>query len=298
LEPLCLEDWKAVDAMYRSRALEFPGIGDAMVPCVDMANHAAGADTSALYETDSEGNALLLLRDGVNIKEGAEVTITYGDNKGACEMLFSYGFIDAAMVDAREVFVPLQMLDDDPLAAPKNHVSTAAPGVKFYRDADGVLKWHSDYIYLAVINQEDGLEFKWAQRTDGGQDLEMTWNDHPVTTTEALLVLLKDNEKYDLFHLRAIMVLLQKAEENIDLMANVDVDVAIGEGTNIRESCYVLAMKLVELEGEFLMEAVAGLERERDMLMAGSEVVRAYLAEPAETEEGEGKAEAEEEDFT
>ena len=65
-----------VDAMFRSRALEFPGVGDCMVPCVDMANHASGDATAALYETDGNGNGLLLLREGKDIAKDGEVTIT------------------------------------------------------------------------------------------------------------------------------------------------------------------------------------------------------------------------------
>lgn len=74
---LDFDDWKQVDAMYRSRALEFPGIGDCMVPCVDMANHASGDHTTALYEADQDGNGLLLLREGQNPKKDDEITITY-----------------------------------------------------------------------------------------------------------------------------------------------------------------------------------------------------------------------------
>jgi hypothetical protein len=70
------EDWMLVDAMYRSRALEFPGAGDCMMPCVDMANHASGEVTAALYETDEDGNGLLLLREGKTIVQGEEITIT------------------------------------------------------------------------------------------------------------------------------------------------------------------------------------------------------------------------------
>lgn len=70
------DDWMRVDAVYRSRALEFPGTGDCMMPCVDMANHASGDATAALYETDGEGNGLLLLREGRSIAEGGEITIT------------------------------------------------------------------------------------------------------------------------------------------------------------------------------------------------------------------------------
>lgn len=60
--------------MYRSRALEFPGVGDCMMPGIDFANHASGDATGALYETDADGNGLLLLRKDVT--EGGEVTIT------------------------------------------------------------------------------------------------------------------------------------------------------------------------------------------------------------------------------
>lgn len=73
---LSFDDWMQVDAMYRSRALEFPGIGDSMVPVIDMANHASGGLTGALYEADDMGNGLLLLRDGKQMEEGEEVTIT------------------------------------------------------------------------------------------------------------------------------------------------------------------------------------------------------------------------------
>lgn len=76
LRKLTFDDWMCVDAMYRSRALEFPGVGDAMVPAIDMANHASGDATAALYETDGNGNGVLLLRDGKIIPKGGEITIT------------------------------------------------------------------------------------------------------------------------------------------------------------------------------------------------------------------------------
>ena len=70
------EDWMHVDTMYRSRALEFPGIGDCMVPCVDMANHSSGEAAAALYETDEDSNGILLLRAGKTVKRKDEITIT------------------------------------------------------------------------------------------------------------------------------------------------------------------------------------------------------------------------------
>lgn len=84
---LAFADWLQVDAMYRSRALEYPGIGDAMAPCIDMANHAANEDTIALYEIDdgdngnggddnSRANSILVMRHTKSLKKGEEVTIT------------------------------------------------------------------------------------------------------------------------------------------------------------------------------------------------------------------------------
>lgn len=80
---ISFDDWKHVDAVYRSRALDLPGAGHAMVPCVDMANHASGESTMALYDTDSKGNAGLSLREGKEktLAVGSEVTITYGLNQ-------------------------------------------------------------------------------------------------------------------------------------------------------------------------------------------------------------------------
>ena len=65
---LDFDDWLQVDAMYRSRALDYPNIGHCMVPCVDIANHSAGEDTVAIYEKDADGNAVLLLRYGKKVK--------------------------------------------------------------------------------------------------------------------------------------------------------------------------------------------------------------------------------------
>lgn len=69
-------DWLTVDAMYRSRTVDLPGTGHAMVPCVDMANHASDNGAGAVYEMDPDGNAVLQLRWGQRLEVGEEVTIT------------------------------------------------------------------------------------------------------------------------------------------------------------------------------------------------------------------------------
>jgi hypothetical protein len=73
---LTIQDWKYVDAAYRSRMLDIPGCGLAMVPCIDMANHVCGDGVKALYDADSNGNAVLQLRWGKSLLPGEEVTIS------------------------------------------------------------------------------------------------------------------------------------------------------------------------------------------------------------------------------
>ena len=78
LESLTFDDWKEIDASYRSRVLDFPGyVGEAMVPCIDMANHSAGSSATACYDFDSDGNATLTIQKGRLINANDEITITY-----------------------------------------------------------------------------------------------------------------------------------------------------------------------------------------------------------------------------
>ena len=328
--PLELDDWKIVDSMYRSRALEFPGIGDAMVPCIDIANHASGSSTSALYEIDGEGNAVLLLREGVRVGEEEEVTITYGDLKGACEMLFSYGFIEDTMEDARELFLPLDMNEDDPLGPAKKHISKEvfAPGVKIYRHHEGKDKneneneneneegkekqegkssvnWHSEFLYLSILNQEDGLDFAVAQTTTGERILQMLWKgEHIPSLALSSFVdeVLKRDEYWELFHLRATVTVLERVREQMGILDSVDPEILREEGgIEVRERCYDLAVRLRELEGRLMSEAVGELEKEIEEL-SETEVVRRWFEMHAaggdEVELEQGVREQDDEDFT
>ena len=74
---LSIEHWKTCDAWFRSRYLEFPGIGLAMAPCLDMVNHASNENANSYYELDDNGNVMLVLREGKSISIGDEVTMWY-----------------------------------------------------------------------------------------------------------------------------------------------------------------------------------------------------------------------------
>lgn len=75
-DTITIEDWKYLDAVFRSRMVDLPGYGHAMVPCIDMANHAPESTVNALYEEDKDGNAILQLRPGKELSSNKEVTIS------------------------------------------------------------------------------------------------------------------------------------------------------------------------------------------------------------------------------
>ena len=269
---ITFDDWMEVDAMYRSRALEFPGIGDVMVPCIDMANHAADGATAAVYEANSRGDALLLLRDGYNISRGDEVTITYGDKKGACEMIFSYGFLDDSTKMAKELFLDLHALEDDPLGQAKTHVSSAAPGVRIFNQGESA-GWDSDFVWLLCVNMEDGLAFRVLQTVDGERELKATWKDEDLDGTSKLRELLETDSMWDVFHLRAVSLIRARVEGQIrQLDKGEDL-----QTRRVRERPLILAMSLRALERELLRKAYATLESQV-MALAETDTVKAYLS--------------------
>ncbi|KAF1918517.1 hypothetical protein BDU57DRAFT_444203 [Ampelomyces quisqualis] len=269
---LTFDDWMRVDAMYRSRALEFPGAGDCMMPCIDMANHASGEATAALYETDEDGNGLLLLRNGRTISDKGEITITYGDDKGACESIFSYGFLENNTTSAKVMFLDLDIPDDDPLRPAKLFISTVAPGLRIF-DKDGSVDWESDYIWLIVVNEEDGLDFKVSQTIDGKREIQAFWKEKELDDTSKMKEYLQEDPAWDVFQLRATVLLQNRVEEQIEAIQ------ATPNSTHemtVREIPRRLAEQLRRLELEMLQRATSALDNQKTNLLE-SKTVLAYL---------------------
>lgn len=280
------EDWMCVDAMYRSRALEFPGVGDCMCPCVDMANHASGDATAALYEINEDGDGLLLLREGKKIDKEGEISITYGDEKGACENIFSYGFLEDSMTSAKVMFLDLDIPDDDPLRPAKMFVSTAAPGFRLFEKA-GAIDWESDFIWLVIVNEEDGLNFRVRQTVDGKREIQSLWKEEELNDTSKLRGYLCEDPLWDIYQLRAIVLLQGRVEAQIETLSRA---ANPHRAATIRETPWRLADRLRELEADMLERAIGVLESQKSQLLE-SVVVQRYL--------GMGGDEGEEEiDFT
>lgn len=252
--------------MYRSRALDFPDVGHCMVPCIDLANHAAGQDTVAIYEKSPDGDAVLILRDGKRVSDGGEITITYGDDKGACEMLFSYGFLDDSMETARTLFLQLNIPDNDPMKMGKAKIGDCAPGFKITETDGGEFDWTGDYVWLLCINEDDGLRFQYARIINGEEELQATLGDVEITDGAAQLhTLLTRSAMWDVYRLRAVAIMQQRVFVQLQEMFSAQerlVAVPHGEGTEIRTRVFKDAMELRRLEFEFLERAYEWFERE------------------------------------
>lgn len=313
--PLRFEDWKLADAIYRSRALELPrGKGIVMAPVLDMANHAPDDRYNARFEVDKDDNVMLVVRDGKTVESGKEITIMYGCG-GACEMLFSYGFLDPSVSSAREMFLTLNIPPDDPLRIAKMKFSRDAPGVRLYVDQTGKLGWESDFVWWACVNEEDGLEFHILQSNDGQKEMKAVWKNREFEASEFKQLLLAD-ELRDIFVLRSIVLIQHRVEQQgVKLGESEDMFEQARHATGVREAAWGLINKLRNLELEMLTAAFELLEAEvrgrspiykrpqltsaQKAAMLNSDAVRRYLGNIASDGTGlAGGAGGEEEDFS
>ncbi|KAH9826177.1 SET domain-containing protein 8-like [Teratosphaeria destructans] len=265
------DDWKQVDAMYRSRALDFPDIGHCMVPMVDLANHSAGEPTIAVYEKDSQGDAVLQLREGKSLKKGDEVTITYGDEKGACEMLFSYGFLEHDRTSAETLFLSLAIQDDDVYRSAKMRIADCAPGFKLIDTGDGEVDWTGDFIWLLCVGHDEGLRFELARLVDSeDEEMHAFFNGQELNGgAQQLRQFLAQHELWDVFRLRAVALLQQRIlDQGSTLQGTQEVVEGLlhGDGTDISDRVFGQAMQLRKLERDLLEKAYEDFERQVSLL--------------------------------
>ncbi|CAG9467818.1 unnamed protein product [Pedinophyceae sp. YPF-701] len=126
-EPPPVEDIIWAHAIMLSRAALLPGLpggGPALLPWLDMANHApAGADAPAqgpfaltprrgsipdnrYFEYDASSSAVLLRAPTRGLRGGDELTIDYGGGKTQLDMLLLYGFLPRAGSEGAQAPLP------------------------------------------------------------------------------------------------------------------------------------------------------------------------------------------------
>ncbi|TDZ32500.1 SET domain-containing protein 8 [Colletotrichum spinosum] len=299
-EKVSLIDWFRVDAWFRSRCLELPRSGEAMVPVLDLANHSSKAN--AYYEENGKDEVVLLLRPGCRVSAGEETTISYGDAKSGGEMLFSYGFIDPASA-ADRITLSLPPLDDDPLGRAKMHIYEGGPTVEFSR-ANGSISWKSPFAYFMCLNEEDGLSFRVLQDHGESRELRVFWQEEDVTTTtDAFEQHIAGHPLAQVFRLRVVAVLQDLVTSQLERLATgmslEDLDASLDEGGLVCGTCIHAAATLREQETSLLEAAVKALEEQKTQLLADENVV-AYLGsmEDAQNDLAEGAASNDEEEFS
>ncbi|RYP67156.1 hypothetical protein DL771_007384 [Monosporascus sp. 5C6A] len=288
-ESVTVRDWVWLDALYRSRSLELPRSGESLVPCLDLVNHSH--QHTAYFEENNDDQVLLLLRNGSHIAPGTEITINYGHKKSAAEMLFSYGFIDPHSTTKR-LSLPLQLIDDDPLIKAKLHVFGATPTLEITEDA-GVPRWSAPFVYLMCLNEEDGLEFRILQETDGSRHLRMLWQGRDVTDAPGTFRdLINGHDLQQVFELRAATVIYEMVQQQLERLSAHGGDASIFEP--VRAETVQAANQLRNIETDLLERAFQVLENERANLLA-DETVLAYLGD---MQAGQAGDIAEDEDFS
>ena len=240
-----------------------------MVPILDFANHADAEKANAYFAIDGE-DVVLHLRPGKEWMEGEEVCIDYSDSaKSAAEFVFAYGFIPAGMGGAGGMLLPLQCSEDDPLACAKEMVwtSTSPRGVKI-SETPGVgdmVSWESGWVYLAITNEEDGLEFQVLQMNDGGRKLQVLLDGEEldlVARPGRIKELLEKKEMWEVFQLRAVTTIKVAVEEALARLLGGRHALEEGEGVECRPQMWSVGTRLGELEETLLLKAAETLAEE------------------------------------
>lgn len=218
-----------------------------MIPCVDMVNHSAQANS--YYERTTDNNLALLLRPDIQLEAGAEITISYGSSKTEAEMLFSYGFIDEQNT-VKGLTLPLEPFPDDPLGKAKV-AAFSKPAVVQIFEKEGEVQWESRFVYFMCLNEEDGLEFKVLQQTDGSRgQLKVFWQGSDVTdSTDNFEVLTSTHELKDVFKLRVIALLQDRLRQQLEcLYESEDAVQSLSSTPNVSRDRQTSALQLRKSE--------------------------------------------------
>lgn len=183
-------------------------------------------------------------------------------------MIFSYGFIDQGVNSAQQLFLDLDIPDDDPLKPPKRAVCEDGPGVRISDAGDGrdeKTTWHSDFVWWVCVNEEDGLEFRVLQLNDGGRELRVFWKNEEITRSRKLGDFLVEDPRWDIFQLRAVVTIQERVANQLSLLqASNEYVRGLADKVDdslIRRSVWDTVMKLRFLEENLLTRSNNDLDK-------------------------------------
>ena len=180
-------------------------------------------------------------------------------------MVFSYGFLERDMADAHQLFLDLDIPDDDPLKHAKKAVCDATPGFRLFTPFGSTsIDWESPFVWWSCINEEDGLEFRVLQLNEGGRELKAAWKGQDIETSEQLLDMLKMDSMWHIFLLRALVTVQDRVANQLAQLQESDEYVQEWCGRVddpvIRAPVRDIAIKLRVLEVAFLEKAFRDLD--------------------------------------
>lgn len=177
-------------------------------------------------------------------------------------MIFSYGFLENEVKDARQLFLGLDIPDDDPLKLAKRTFCNDAPGVRLYLPAGSEkTSWESPFVWWSCVNEEDGLDFHVLQTNDGKKELKATWKGNEIGPSDSLRDLIAADPLWDIFQLRAVVIVLERLETQLSLLQETEKSFPSpsAPGTGIRSDIYQDIMKLRKLETDLLERGIRDL---------------------------------------
>lgn len=160
------------------------------------------------------------------------------------------------MTSAKVMFLNLNIPDDDPLRPAKMFVSTAAPGFRLF-EKEGAIDWESDFIWLVIVNEEDGLDFRVRQTVEGKREIQSLWRDEELDDTSKLREYLHGDPLWDVYQLRATVLLQGRVDAQIALLKEVGNP---PREATIRQFPWSLAERLRTLELNMLERTTDALE--------------------------------------
>jgi hypothetical protein len=173
------------------------------------------------------------------------------------------------MTSAKVMFLDLDIPDDDPLRPAKAFISTSAPGFRIFEKENGI-DWESDYIWLIVINEEDGLDFKIRQTVDGKREIQSFWQERELSDTSKICEYLQEGPTWDVFQLRATVLLQDRVQRQVEVIhASQELTQNM---TSVREAPGKLAERLQCLELEMLQRAALALDDQVRALVSLTQV--------------------------
>lgn len=194
---------------------------------------------------------------------------SYGNEKPASEMLFSYGFLETGRTEAREISLNLEIPEDDPLSLVKRIFCQNDTGFRILavQEPDKVqeVTWESALVWIACVNEEDGLHFGVAQTTEGSRELETTWKGEKIQSPSHLRELLAADPLWDIFQLRAAVLLLERLETQLALLQETEEIILnlredkVALESMFRPGIFEPISQYRNLEGELLEKAVEDL---------------------------------------